>query len=65
MANALEILRDQLRAMRLFIHGVADQRLNDVDSLLSVAETEIERVHQQNELDPAGRIVSEKGKFEN
>jgi len=38
-------IRARLRALRLFIIGLKDRRLQDLDTLLSVAESEAER-HQ-------------------
>jgi len=41
--SKLDELRRRLRRMRIFIAGMDCPALNDLDSLLSVAESEVER----------------------
>jgi hypothetical protein len=41
--SKLDELRRRLRRMRIFIAGLDCAALNDLDSLLSVAESEVER----------------------
>jgi hypothetical protein len=42
-----DYIQVQLRALRMFIIGLQDQRLDELDSLLSVAESVTEQLRSQ------------------
>jgi len=41
-------IRARLRALRLFVIALRDERFQDLDSLLSVAESEAERMESES-----------------
>lgn len=47
--DRLEHLRAQLQVLRIMIAGLQDRSLDGVDSLLSVVQSELERVTKERE----------------